>query len=237
MADQSDVKTNETEATMFGGIPIRVDPMIPSNEIWLVKQGRSQTIHIHEGQQAGQTVEDHLAQLRMEDLAAPEHDRDLDLVSFVQELDDLPGLGVEVPDPDLRAVLHLLDPDARRLPSRFLGLLGRIELELPVVHDADHRRARHRCDFDQIQPLVHRRGQCGFDIHDPHLTPVSSDHPQRTDADLPVDAHSLRRVLDSSCLPLNEHPVHAPPVQTKSADPNGARACDRNPMGLRSHST
>ena len=58
MVDQSDVKTNGTEAMMFGGIPIRVDPMIPSNEIWLVKQGRSQTIHIHEGQQAGQTVEE-----------------------------------------------------------------------------------------------------------------------------------------------------------------------------------
>jgi hypothetical protein len=53
-----DLNNAKTEALKFAGIPIRVDPMIPANEVWLVKQGRSQTIHIHEGQQAGQTVEE-----------------------------------------------------------------------------------------------------------------------------------------------------------------------------------
>ena len=44
----------------FGGIPIRVDPMIPDGEVWLVNEGRRSTIRIHEGQQAGQTVEEWL---------------------------------------------------------------------------------------------------------------------------------------------------------------------------------
>ena len=51
----------------------------------------------------GHLVEDLLAQLGVEDLPAPEHDRDLHLVALGQELADLAGLGVEVPLADLRA--------------------------------------------------------------------------------------------------------------------------------------
>ena len=72
----------------------------------------------------GDPVEDPLAELRVGHLAAPEHDRDLDLVALVEELTDLAGLGVEVAAPDLRAVLHLLDGHVpveqfvARLPDR-----------------------------------------------------------------------------------------------------------------------
>ena len=57
MAGQNDVKNN---SAAFGGLPIRIDPMIPAGEVWMVNSGRSQTIHIHEGQQAGEIVEEWL---------------------------------------------------------------------------------------------------------------------------------------------------------------------------------
>jgi hypothetical protein len=55
-----DPSSAEIESLKFGGIPIRVDPMIPANEVWLVNDSKYQTILIHEGQQAGQTVEEWL---------------------------------------------------------------------------------------------------------------------------------------------------------------------------------
>ena len=48
-------------------------------------------------------------------LAASEHDRDFDLVPFVQELLHLLGLGLEVTHADLRPVLHFLDHDVGAL--------------------------------------------------------------------------------------------------------------------------
>jgi hypothetical protein len=56
MADQNDVPNNNAGA-MLGGLPIQINPHIPKDEIWLVTAGKSQKVHIHEGQQAGETVE------------------------------------------------------------------------------------------------------------------------------------------------------------------------------------
>ena len=59
MADQNTVPINDV--LRFGGIPIRVDPWIPEGEVWMVIEGkRGPTIRIHEGQQAGETVEEWL---------------------------------------------------------------------------------------------------------------------------------------------------------------------------------
>ena len=51
-------------------------------------------------------VEDLRAQLRVGHLAAPELQRHLDLVTFVDELVDLAHLDVEVAPPDLRSELR-----------------------------------------------------------------------------------------------------------------------------------
>ena len=99
----------------------------------------------------GDPVQDALAELGVEDLAAAEHDRDLDLVTLVEELGDQARLGVEVPRPDLRPVLHLLDAAALGLAPRLLGLLGLVELELPVVHDPAHGRVRRRRHLDEVE--------------------------------------------------------------------------------------
>lgn len=43
-------------ATIFG-IPLVVDPTMPEDEIWLVKEGKKQHIQAHEGPRAGETTE------------------------------------------------------------------------------------------------------------------------------------------------------------------------------------
>ena len=83
----------------------------------------------------GDAVEDALPQFGMGNLSAPEHDGDLDLVSFGQELADLAGLGFEVSAADFGAVLHLLDGDGHRLAARFLVFLGELVPVLAVIED------------------------------------------------------------------------------------------------------
>ena len=87
----------------------------------------------------------------MAQLPATEHDRDLHLVAFAQELGHLTVLGVEVADADLGPILHLFDAGTGCLAPRFLGPLRRVELELSEVHDSTHRRLRLRGDFDEIK--------------------------------------------------------------------------------------
>ena len=37
-------------------LPFRIDPNIPKDEVWLVKEGRRETLLFHEGPRAGQTM-------------------------------------------------------------------------------------------------------------------------------------------------------------------------------------
>jgi hypothetical protein len=58
--------------------------------------------------------------LRMLLLAAPEHDRDLDLRTLVEEADDVSLLRLVVVDADLRPELDLLDVDLELVLAREL---------------------------------------------------------------------------------------------------------------------
>ena len=40
----------------LAGLEWCVDPHIPQNEIWLVRAGKYQSLHLHEGSQAGETL-------------------------------------------------------------------------------------------------------------------------------------------------------------------------------------
>ena len=107
----------------------------------------------------GHPVQDPTSQFRMLHLAPAEHDRDLDLAAIAQELLDLAGLGVEVAGTDLGPVLHLLDQHVGRLLARLLGPLGRLVLELPVVHDPTDRRIGLVGHLHQVKAHVAGDGQ------------------------------------------------------------------------------
>ena len=135
----------------------------------------------------GEAIEDPPAELRVPELTTPEHDRDLHLVAVVQELLNPASLGLEVTGPDLRAVLHLLDPGVAGLTSRLPGLLRLVELELPVVHDPAYGWVREGGDLDEIEVELagdfERFGQ-GLD---PQLLTFGIDQAHLSGADSVVD--------------------------------------------------
>jgi len=80
----------------------------------------------------------------------------------------------------------------------FLGRPRRLrllELELPVVHDLRDRGPRERGDLDQIETAFHGRRERFLDAQHAQLLAVGRDHPDRTDADLPVDPDARRFVV------------------------------------------
>ena len=150
------------------------------------------------------------SQLRVSDLSAPEHQRHLHFVSFLQELARVSGLGHEVVLFDSRPILHFLQVNHVLLLLRLASHLRLLELEFPVVHDAGHGRPRHRCDFYQIQSLLDRGCQSSFDIHDSELRPIGGYDSDRTDAYLFVDAYALGGVLNTSNLGKKETKKRTP---------------------------
>jgi hypothetical protein len=102
----------------------------------------------------GDAIQDLLAELWAVHLATSEHDGQLDLVTFSQEVSDLTGLRVEVARADLDSVFHFLDAEVLCFAAGLTGLLRSVELELAVVHDATHRRLGHGRDFDKVKVFV-----------------------------------------------------------------------------------
>src|SRR4051794_40063747 len=73
-------------------------------------------------------------------LAAPEHDRHLDLGALVQEALDVSLLGLVIVLANLRSELYLLDIDLRLVLPRQLCLLLLLVPVLAVIHDAGDGR-------------------------------------------------------------------------------------------------
>jgi len=125
----------------------------------------------------GETKQQVTSALRVQILAPPEHDRDLDLRALVEEAHDVALLGLVVLRRDLRPELDLLDLNLGLVLARELGLLLLLVSVLPVVHDPGDRRTGLRRHFHQIEVLsvgvVERIGR-GLD---PHLRAVFVDQP------------------------------------------------------------
>ena len=121
------------------------------------------------GQLLGEAVEDHHAALGVRDLAAAEHDRDLDLVLVAQEALDMALLGLVVVLRDLRAELDLADRDLLLVLARLLELLGLLVLVLGVVEHAADGRARLGRDLHEVEIAFLRVAQRIGRPHDADL--------------------------------------------------------------------
>ena len=135
-----------------------------------------------------QTHQEVTPPVRMLALAAPEHDRDLDLRALVEEALDVAFLGLVVVDPDLGPELDLLDVDLGLVLAGELRFLLELVPVLPVVHDPGNRRVRLSRDFDQIEvlPVGVLTGVIGR--LDSELLSVLADQPNLRDANRIVDA-------------------------------------------------
>jgi hypothetical protein len=101
----------------------------------------------------------------------------------------------------------------------FLGgprLLGLLELELAVVHDADHRRARSRCYFDEVEAVRIGLRERRLEIHDPELRAIGPDDAHWADADLTVDPHAFGGVLNVPVPLLSEQKMRTPMSESAS---------------------
>ena len=115
--------------------------------------------------------------LRVQLLAPPEHDRDLDLRPLVEEADDVALLGVVVVNADLRPELDLLDLDLGLVLAGELGLLLLLVAVLAVVHHLGDGRIGLRRDLDEVEALRLRVLARLVRRLDPELRPVVVDEP------------------------------------------------------------
>ena len=120
--------------------------------------------------------------------AAAEHDGDLDLGPRFQEADDVTLLGLVVVGVDLRSQLLFLDDGLLLVLARLARLLGRLVLELAVVHDLADRRPGVWGYFDEIEIGVRGDAECIFDAHDAYLLTARSDQADFRYANALVDA-------------------------------------------------
>src|SRR4051794_19471485 len=135
-----------------------------------------------------ETHEQVASAIRMLALAAPEHDRDLDLRALVEEALDVALLGLVVVDPDLGSELDLLDVDLRLVLAGELRLLLQLVPVLAEIHDAGNRRIGLGRDFDEIEVLPVRVLARLVRRLDSELLPALTDQAHPRDADGIVDA-------------------------------------------------
>ncbi|GAB3228074.1 hypothetical protein GCM10027535_33240 [Mycolicibacterium hippocampi] len=89
---------------------------------------------------------------------------------------------------DLGTQLLFLDDGLLLVLARLACLLGRLVLELAVVHDLADWRLGVRCYFDEIEIGVRGDAECIFDAHDAYLFTARSDQANFRYADALVDA-------------------------------------------------
>ncbi len=173
-----------------------------------------------------------LAEFGVSRLASAEHDGDLHLVTIVEKLLDESSLGVEVTGSDLRAVLHLLDSHVEGLSTRLLGLLGLVELELPVVHDATDGRLRGGRDLYEIQVEASGQRQCITGCHHATLVSLVVDQTYSLHANSFIDAVVSRHCCDNSLLALRDAVVASPRQAGRKTPGNLAHIGGQVDVGL-----
>src|SRR5947207_712993 len=138
-------------------------------------------------------IEDPPADILVDHLAAPEHDRHLDLLSCFEELSQTLELGLEVVLRHLRTKLHLLELDDVLLAPLVLLTLDGLELEASVIHQAADRRARLWRHLDEVQALLVCDAKRGVQGKHTQLVVLVVDQSHFRAADLIVDPQLFKR--------------------------------------------
>lgn len=122
-------------------------------------------------------------------LTAAEDDRHDDFVFVKKEAAGLGHLELNVVVARFGSKPNLLDPGVMNVG--FVMLLFLLVLELAEIHDPANRRLLIRCHLHQIEAGVSRERHGIVGGHNTQLAAVGSDHSNRGDADLLVDAMLL----------------------------------------------
>src|ERR1035437_7069127 len=162
------------------------------------------------GQLLDEAIEDLLSEFGMRGFTSAEHDRDLYLVTLVQELFDQSCLGIEVAGTDLGPVLHLLDAHVLGLAPRLFRFLRFVELELAVVHDATNGWTRGRRDLHEIEVQAAGQRQRFAGRHHTTLIALVVDEANCVHTNAFIDAVVSRHCCDNALLPLRDATLASP---------------------------
>ena len=135
----------------------------------------------------GELIEERFAEIRVGHLAPPKEDRQLDLVSGVEELRGLPAFGLEVMVVDLGPDADLFQLDDVLVAAGLALFATLLVPKLAVVHkpaDGRHRIGRH---LDQVESTLARHLERVKCWNDPDLLAVLVDQPDLTNPDALVD--------------------------------------------------
>lgn len=141
------------------------------------------------------TVQQRLADLRVRDFAPAEHDRDLDLVSLLQQLGRGPRFEVHIVVIDLGLHAHFAELNVLLVLLGFALFLGLFVLEPAKVHEPRDRWAGLCCHLHQVYFTLARHLQRICGPHNADLAAFLVDHTQFRYADAFVDPRLGRRRL------------------------------------------
>jgi len=156
------------------------------------------------------------SQLRVCNLASPEHQGDLHLVPITQKFTRVSDLRVEVMFLDSRSEFYFLEFDDMLL---FLGLashLGLLEFVLSEVHDSDDGRTSKWRNFHEIKTELLRSAQCRVNIHDSKLGAVVAYDTKRRKTDLTINARTFDVWGDEQNLDLEKTKKRGPPTGVRA---------------------
>src|SRR5947207_4760277 len=137
---------------------------------------------------AADALEQTDAEFLVRHLAAAETQRDLRLVAFAQEPDQVPELDLVIALVGAGAEFHFLNLNLLELELRFVRPLRLTVLELAEIHDPADRGFRERRDLDQIKLCRFRSCQRICNRHDAELFTVFTYQANLRDGDLAVDS-------------------------------------------------
>src|SRR5437879_3782406 len=157
----------------------------------------------------------------MDQLSTAEHDRDLDLLTLLQERPHAAELRLEVVVGDLRPKLHLLELDDVLAAALVLLPLDRLELVATVVEQPAHGRAGLRCHLDQIDAFFSCDPLSRVEAQDAQLVVLIVDQANLVGSDLFVDPKLLKR---DGPLPQTCSECSCSPSSTYTKETDGCRA-------------
>src|SRR6202012_3927311 len=129
----------------------------------------------------------------MHELTAAVTQSHLGLITLGQEANDATQFDLVVRLFRPGTKLYFLNLNLLLLTLRRVRLLVLFKQEFAEIHDASHRRLRHRRDLDEVQSLRECHLQRFRACHYPCLASIGCDHPHRWCRDLLIAPYPLRR--------------------------------------------
>jgi hypothetical protein len=149
-------------------------------------------------------------------LPTSESQGDFRFVTVLQELREFPELYLVIAFVRSRAKFDFLDVNLFLFSFRRLVFLVLLEQVLAKIHDAAHRRIRHRGYFDEVQSLILSQFDRRSDAHDSCLLTIRAYNPHFGGLDFIVAPYALCN-CDIQILQYFNVLSHYGPQQTAAA--------------------